>query len=112
MGRYHHESEEMQIEALKEAYEELKENVWRREIFSFRSDPRRRDNAPICIADFVPLDQAGNLSAKDVIGDKENAGRKRNFLKQCKKGCLALNLHRLEPEKAQFNGLDQKLYER
>ncbi len=31
------ESEEMQIEALKEAYEELR-NVWRREYF--RSDPR------------------------------------------------------------------------
>ncbi len=28
------------------------------------------------------------------------------------KGCLALNLHVLEPEKAQFNGLDQKLYEK
>ncbi len=46
---------------------------------------------------------------KDVIGDKENAGRKRNFLKQCKKGCLAPNVHVwLEPEKAIINGLDQK----
>ncbi len=31
-------------------------------------------------------------------------------LKQCKKGCLAPNLHRW-PRK-QFNGLDQKLYEK
>ncbi len=30
----------------------------------------------------------------------------KNFLKQCKKGCLALSA-RLEPEKAQFNGLDE-----
>ncbi len=32
-------------EALKEAYEEPKGAVWRRE-YHFRSDPRRRDNAP------------------------------------------------------------------
>ncbi len=37
------------------------------------------------------------------------AGRKRNFLKQCKKGCPRAKFARLEPEKAQFNGLDQKL---
>ncbi len=33
------------------------------------------------------------------------------FLEAMQKGCLALNLH-LEPEKAQFSGLDQKLYEK
>ncbi len=37
------ESEEMQIEALKEAYEELRKRMAKRH---FRSDPRRRDNAP------------------------------------------------------------------
>ncbi len=36
---------------------------------------------------------------KDVIGDKKKcAGRKRNFLKQCKKGACA-KFARLEPEK-------------
>ncbi len=38
------ESEEMQIEALKKAYEELKEMYAKR--VSFRSDQRQRHNAP------------------------------------------------------------------
>ncbi len=49
---------------------------------------------------------------KDVIGDKkENAQDKRNFEAMQEKGARA-KFARLEPEKAQFNGLDQKLYER
>ncbi len=42
------------------------------------------------------------------MGDKERRGTQEKFLEAMLKGCLALNL-RLEPEKAQFNGLDQKL---
>ncbi len=60
------------------------------EEYHFRSDPRRRDSAHLC--DFVPLTRR-NLSAKDVIGDKENAQDARNFLRAVQKGCLALNLH-------------------
>ncbi len=45
------------------------------------------------LCDFVPL-TSENLSAKSVIGDEKEkcAGRKRNFLKQCKEGA-SLNLH-------------------
>ncbi len=39
------ESEEMQIEALKRGLREAKEMYGERE-YHFRSDPRRRDNAP------------------------------------------------------------------
>ncbi len=62
--------------------------------------------------DFVPLTKRGNLSAKDVIGrQKENAQDAREIsLKQCKKGCLALNL--TFNGESNTNGLDQKLYER
>ncbi len=75
-GRYHHESEEMQM-MLKEAYEELKE-MWREEniISAVIHETRQR---PYLHCDFVPLTKRGNLSAKDVIGDKAKcAGRKRN----------------------------------
>ncbi len=70
----------------KEAYEELKE-IWRRE-YHFRSDPRRRQR-PICIA-FCAAD-CWNLSAKDVIGDKNAQDVK--FLKANARSALALNLH-------------------
>ncbi len=39
----------------------------------FRSDPRRRDNAPICIVILLPLTKR-NLSA-GMIGDKEKMRR-------------------------------------
>ncbi len=49
--------------------------------------PRRRDNALRC--DFIAVDQAGIYRRKDVIGD-ENA---QDAEKQCRRDCLALNLH-------------------
>ncbi len=58
---------------------------------------------------FVPLDRGIYRRKKDDMTKKNAQGRK-SLLKQCKKGCLALGT--FEPEKAQFNGLDQKLYER
>ncbi len=47
----------------------------------------------------VPLTAGESIGERRDKIKKNTAGRKRNFLKQCKKGCLALNLHRLEPEK-------------
>ncbi len=45
---------------------------------------------------FQPLTKRGeSIVAKDVIGDERKCADAR-LLKQCKKGCLALNL-RLEP---------------
>ncbi len=44
-----------------------------------------------------------------LMKHKENARRKRNFLKQCKKRVPRAKLER-HLEKAQFNGLDQKLF--
>ncbi len=73
------------------------------------SDPRRRQR-PICIADFVPLTKGGNS-----IGERRDR-RQKEMRRTCKrnfsntKGACA-KFVRLEPEK-EFNGLDQKLYER
>ncbi len=83
------ESEE-KIEALKEAYEELKEMYGEENII--RSDPRKRDNAPSVLW-FCAVDQAGNLSAKDVIGDKENAQDAREIFEAMQERVPALNLH-------------------
>ncbi len=60
------ESEEMQIEALKEAYEELKEMYG-----EYRGYSRRRSNAHLYCD--RKAGQNGIWSAKDVIGDKEMA---------------------------------------
>ncbi len=64
--------------------------------------------------DFVPLTKRGIYHERRDRRQKENAQDAREIsLKQCKKGCLALNLARLEPgESTISNGLDQKLYER
>ncbi len=62
----------------------------------FTSDPGR-----LTPCDFVPL------TNEESIGSKGKClGRKRNFLKQCKKGA-SLNLHVGAGEAV--NGLDQKL---
>ncbi len=75
-GRYLRKAKrEMQIGALKKkGTRGAKEEMYGEENIIFRSDPQpERDNAPSA-CDFIAVDQAkGNLSAKDVIGDKENA---------------------------------------
>ncbi len=79
LGAISPRSEEMQIEALKEAYEEpagmAEENIISAVIHSIW---RQR---PHLHCDFVPLDQAGESSAKDVIGDKRMRRTQEKFLK-------------------------------
>ncbi len=91
-------------QALKEAYEGAK-NV-KRDI-SFLMILNR--DLPICVI-LCRLIESGGIYRRRRDETKKMRRTQENFLKQCKKGALALNL-RLEPEK-QFNGLDQKLYER
>lgn len=105
------ESEEMQIEALKEAYEELKEMYGEENIIS--AVIHVDETTPHLHCDFVPLTKRGNLSAKDVIGDKKKMRRtQEKFLEAMQERVPRAKFARLEPEKAQFNGLDQKLYEK
>lgn len=105
------ESEEMQIEALKEAYEELKEMYGEDNIIS--AVIHVDETTPHLHCDFVPLTKRGNLSAKDVIGDKKKMRRtQEKFLEAMQERVPRAKFARLEPEKAQFNGLDQKLYEK
>ena len=105
------ESEEMQIEALKEAYEQLKEMYGEENIIS--AVIHVDETTPHLHCDFVPLTKRGNLSAKDVIGDKKKMRRtQEKFLEAMQERVPRAKFARLEPEKAQFNGLDQKLYEK
>lgn len=105
------ESEETQIEALKEAYEELKEMYGEENIIS--AVIHVDETTPHLHCDFVPLTKRGNLSAKDVIGDKKKMRRtQEKFLEAMQERVPRAKFARLEPEKAQFNGLDQKLYEK
>ena len=105
------ESEETQIEALKEAYEELKEMYGEGNIIS--AVIHVDETTPHLHCDFVPLTKRGNLSAKDVIGDKKKMRRtQEKFLEAMQERVPRAKFARLEPEKAQFNGLDQALYEK
>ena len=105
------ESEETQIEALKEAYEELKEMYGEENIIS--AVIHVDETTPHLHCDFVPLTKRGNLSAKDVIGDKKKMRRtQEKFREAMQERVPRAKFARLEPEKAQFNGLDQKLYEK
>lgn len=105
------ESEETQIEALLEAYEELKEMYGEDNIIS--AVIHVDETTPHLHCDFVPLTERGNLSAKDVIGDKKKMRRtQEKFLEAMQERVPRAKFARLEPEKAQFNGLDQKLYEK
>ena len=105
------ESEETQIEALKEAYEELKAMYGEENIIS--AVIHVDETTPHLHCDFVPLTKRGNLSAKDVIGDKKKMRRtQEKFLEAMQERVPRAKFARLEPEKAQFNGLDQELYEK
>lgn len=105
------ESEETQIEVLKQAYEELKEMYGEENIIS--AVIHVDETTPHLHCDFVPLTKRGNLSAKDVIGDKKKMRRtQEKFLEAMQERVPRAKFARLEPEKAQFNGLDQKLYEK
>ncbi len=81
------ESEEMQIEALKEAYEELKEMCMAKRISFPGSDPRRSRQRPICIVILKPLTKRG-IYRRKTIGDKKKMRRTQEKFLQCKKGCL------------------------
>ncbi len=62
-------------QGVKEAYEELKEMYGRRDIIS--AVIHVDETTPIYDVILLPIDQAENLSAKDVIGDKRKcAGRR------------------------------------
>ncbi len=77
----------------------------------FRSDPRRRDNAPSEMI-FVPLSQAGNPSAERRDRRQRKCARTQKFLEAMQEGCYrALKFCTFGAGKPNLTA-DQKLYER
>lgn len=104
-------SEEKQVEVIKEAFEELKEMYGEENIIS--AVIHVDETTPHLHMDFVPLTPDGKLSAKSVIGDKGKLRKtQERFLERMQERCPHAQFERLDPEKAQFNGLDQALYEK
>ncbi len=108
LGLYHQGKRRNANEALKECSRGAKGNVCMKRILSQWSTGRGQ--RPTSVLWFCAVDQAGNLSAKDVIGDKENAQDAREIA-NARKRVPRAKFARLGRE-SQFNGLDQKLYER
>ncbi len=67
------------------------------------------ETTPHLHCDFVPL--LAESIGEDVMGDKEMRRTQEKFLEAMQEEVPRAK-YNLEPEKAQFNGLDQKLYER
>ena len=63
-----HGTEEEQVEALKEAFEELKEQYGEKNIVS--AVIHVDETTPHLHFDFVPITKSGGLSAREVVGDR------------------------------------------
>ena len=102
-------TEAEQIEALMEAFEELKETYGETNIVS--AVIHVDETTPHLHFDFVPITKKGGLSAREVIGDRAQMRKTQaRFLEAMQKRCPEYKFERKAD--GQFNGLDQKLYEK
>lgn len=104
-----HGTEEEQIEALMESFEELKETYGEKNIVS--AVIHVDETTPHLHFDFVPITKKGGLSAREVIGDRAQMRKTQaRFLEAMQGRCPEYKFERKAD--GQFNGLDQKLYEK
>ena len=104
-----HGTEEEQIEALMESFEELKETYGESNIVS--AVIHVDETTPHLHFDFVPITKKGGLSAREVIGDRAQMRKTQaRFLEAMQGRCPEYKFERKAD--GQFNGLDQKLYEK
>lgn len=102
-------TEAEQIEALKESFEELKDRYGASNVVS--AVIHVDETTPHLHFDFVPLTKEGKLSAKQVIGDRKQLREtQRDFLGAMQKRCPEFRFDR--KENGQYNGLEQKLFEK
>lgn len=102
-------TEAEQIEALMESFEELKETYGETNIVS--AVIHVDETTPHLHFDFVPITKKGGLSAREVIGDRAQMRKTQaRFLEAMQKRCPEYKFERKAD--GQFNGLDQKLYEK
>lgn len=102
-------TEEEQLAGLFEAYNSLAERFGQENIIS--AVIHRDETNPHLHFAFVPLSPDGQLSAKRIMKDKGTIHKLQNeFLDDMRKRCPEYNFERKKDN--EFNGLDQKLFER
>ena len=102
-------TEEEQVEALKEAFEELKEQYGEKNIVS--AVIHVDETTPHLHFDFVPITKNGGLSAREVVGDRAQMRKTQaRFLEAMQERVPYAKFERKKDN--QFNGMEQKLYEK
>lgn len=102
-------TEEEQIEALMESFEELKETYGEKNIVS--AVIHVDETTPHLHFDFVPITKSGGLSAREVVGDRAQMRKTQaRFLEAMQKRCPEYKFERKKEN--QFHGLEQKTFEK
>ena len=102
-------TEEEQVEALKQAFEELRDQYGEKNIVS--AVIHVDETTPHLHFDFVPITKKGGLSAREVVGDRAQMRKTQaRFLEAMQERVPYAKFERKKDN--QFNGMEQKLYEK
>lgn len=102
-------TEEEQVEALKQAFEELRDQYGEKNIVS--AVIHVDETTPHLHFDFVPISKSGGLSAREVVGDRAQMRKTQaRFLEAMQQRVPSAKFERKKEN--QFNGLEQKTFER
>lgn len=102
-------TEEEQVEALKQAFEELKETYGETNIVS--AVIHVDETTPHLHFDFVPITRKGGLSAREVVGDRAQMRKTQaRFLEAMQERCPECKFERKKD--GAMNGMEQKLFEK
>lgn len=102
-------TEEEQVEALKQAFEELRDQYGEKNIVS--AVIHVDETTPHLHFDFVPITKSGGLSAREVVGDRAQMRKTQaRFLEAMQKRVPYAKFERKKEN--QFNGLEQKTFEK
>lgn len=102
-------TEEEQVEALKQAFEELRETYGEKNIVS--AVIHVDETTPHLHFDFVPITKSGGLSAREVVGDRAQMRKTQaRFLQAMQERCPECKFERKKD--GAMNGMEQKLFEK
>lgn len=102
-------TEEEQVEALKQAFEELRDQYGEKNIVS--AVIHVDETTPHLHFDFVPISKSGGLSAREVVGDRAQMRKTQaRFLEAMQQRVPSAKFERKKEN--QFNGLEQKTFEK
>lgn len=102
-------TEEEQVEALKQAFEELRDQYGEKNIVS--AVIHVDETTPHLHFDFVPITPKGGLSAREVVGDRAQMRKTQaRFLQAMQERCPECKFERKKD--GAMNGMEQKLFEK